>query len=181
MNFLLLGTSAFLSFALFSSPLPEIVLYVYVGILFSLALIIWFLYYRPGKSRRDSTELWLPKSVSRFIDSRAKLTKDNSEAFALGLLTVLSELPFTFVLFLLSGSALLELSEGFEVLSLACFSLLSVLPLIVLRLMIRKGKTVVEIQRFRVKNKIFFKLLTGFCFLVLAGFIVAFKLLGGGL
>lgn len=180
MSFLLLAANTFLSFALFGSPLPKFLLSIYIGILVALALIIWFLYFRPGKLKKDSTELWLPKKISRFIDSRAKITNNNSEAFSLGLLTVLGELPFTFILFLLSGAALLELPEGFEVLALVVFSIFSVLPLIILRLAIRKGKTVVEIQRFRVKNKLFFKLLTGFCFLILAAFIFSFKLLGSG-
>ena len=180
MSFLFLATSTFLSFALFSSPLSKFLLSIYVGVLLALALITWFLYFRPGKSKKESTELWLPKKISRFIDSRAKITNNNSEAFSLGLLTVFGELPFTFILFLLSGASLLELPENFEILALVFFSVLSVLPLIVLRLAIRKGKTVVEIQRFRVKNKFFFKTLIGFCFLILAAFIFSFELLGGG-
>ncbi len=181
MSFLLLASSVFLDFALFGSPLPKFVLCVFVGILVALALIIWFLYFRPGKLKKDSTELWLPKKISRFINSRARITNDNSEAFSLGLLTVLGELPFTFILFLLSGASILELPESLEVLALVVFAVFSVLPLIILRFAIRKGKTVVEVQRFRVRNKFFFKILTGFCFLILAAFIFAFKFFGGSL
>ncbi|MBQ6605850.1 hypothetical protein IJH66_02630 [Candidatus Saccharibacteria bacterium] len=180
MNFLLLATNCFLSYAFFGGELPLLAFSVLIGILAALSLVIFCFYFRRGKTSKESTELWLPKSISRFVDSRAKITNNNSEAFALGLLTVFGELPFTFALFFLSGSMILELNPGFETLALCLFSLISVLPLLVLRLSVRRGKTVVEVQRFRVRNKFFFKLLAGICFLSLAGFVFAFKILQGG-
>ncbi len=181
MNFLLLATNCFLSLALLEGVAENLIYSVSVGILFALALIILFIYFRSGKSARDSTELWLPKPISRFIDSRAKTTNSNSEAFSLGLLTSLGEFPFSFILFFLAGSEIVKLPSGYEILALSFFTIISVLPLIILRFVIRKGKNAVEIQRFRVKNKLFFKFLAGFCFIIFSAFILTFKLLGVGL
>ena len=181
MSFLILATNCFLSLALLEGVEEKLVYSISVGILFSISLIIFFFYFRSGKSAKGSTELWLPKKISRFIDSRAKLTNNNSEAFSLGLLTVFGELPFSFVLFFLAGNEVIKLSSGYEVLALSFFTIISVLPLIILRFVIRKGKNAVEIQRFRVKNKLFFKILAGFSFIILSAFILTFKLLGVGL
>lgn len=181
MTFLLLATACFLSFAFFETPLPTLALSISVGVLVSLSLVVLIFYFRSDKTASKTTELWLLKPISRFINSRAKITNNNSEAFSLGLLTVLGEIPFTLVLYFLAGSSILTLSEGYETLSLAAFSIISVLPLLILRLNIRNGKTVVDIQRWRVKNKTFFKVLASLSFLILAGFIFVFKILGGGL
>ena len=181
MIFLLLATACFLSLAFFGTPLPKLVLSALTGILISISLFILFFYFRTGRTTSSTTELWLPKPISYFINSRAKTTNDNSEAFSLGLLTVLGEIPFTCTLFFLAGSSILTLSEGYEALSLALFSIISVLPLLILRLSIRKGKTVAEIQRWRVKNKNFFKVLICLSLVALAGFLFSFGVLGGGM
>lgn len=183
MIFLLLATSCFINIALINGNAElssnDIFFFsISIGILCSTAIVIWFFYYRSGRSKRDSTELWLPKPISHFISSRASTTNNNSEAFALGLLTALGEIPFTFILFILAGNAILELTESYETIALSLFSIASVLPLLILRWMIRSGKTVVEIQRWRVRNKTFFRIFTGFCFVVLAIFIFTFKILG---
>ena len=54
---------------------------------------------------------------------------------------------------------------------------IAILPLILTRIMIRRGKTVVDIQKWRVKNKTFLRVVSGVCFVVLAMFIIAFKVM----
>ena len=56
-----------------------------VGVFIACAAIMWLLYYRRGKN----TELWLPRSFSRFIARKAKATDDTIEAFSLGTLSAL--------------------------------------------------------------------------------------------
>ena len=86
MNFLLLGTSIFLIASLTNSgTLSDVGHTILFGLLIALGIIAWFFYYK----RKGSTELWLPRRLARFIDSRAKLTNDTSEAFSLGLLVPL--------------------------------------------------------------------------------------------
>jgi hypothetical protein len=51
-------------------------------------------------------------------------------------------------------------------------------PTIFLRLSIRHGRTVVDAQKWRVKNKNFFKTIAGASFLTLALFLLAFRIMG---
>lgn len=167
--------AAFIINAITSSSLSPEVLAILVGILFMLAIIIWFFYYRT----RRSTELWLPKSVSRYISNRAKLTESNTEAFSLGMLSSLAEMPFSIILMIIAGNSIIGLPVELQILSIAFYSFITILPLFILRFSIRRGNTVVDIQKWRVKNKEFLKIMTGIGFMTLALFIIGFRILGG--
>lgn len=177
MNFLLLGTAIFLISVLTpAGKLPEIGYSIVLCVLLMLGIIAWFFYYK----RKGSTELWLPRHLARFIDSRAKATESDSEAFSLGLLVPLAEICFTLPLLVLCADAILNLSTPFQALGLVIFTVFSIIPLLALRFSIRKGHNVAEVQRWRIKNKTFFRIFTGAGFLVLAAFVLAFIILRGG-
>jgi len=176
MNFLLLGTAIFLiSVLAFSGVLPDLAHVIIFGLLIALGVIAWFFYYR----RKGSTELWLPRHLARYIDSRAKATNDLSEAFSLGLLVPLSEILFALPLLTLSADAVLHLGTAYQALGLVVFTVFGSLPLLVLRIFIRKGKNVAEVQRWRLRNKTFFRFFTGAGFIILAAFLFAFVILKG--
>ena len=172
---LMVATSAFIIGTTTSSSLPAEALAIIVGILLMLAIIIWFFYYRT----RRSTELWLPKSVARYISGRAKLTESKTEAFALGMLSSLAEMPFSVILIILAGNSIIGLPVELQVISVLVYTFIAVLPLFILRFSIRRGNTVVDIQRWRIKNKNFLKIMTGALFMTLALFLVGFRILGG--
>ncbi len=152
---------------------PEEMMIV-VGMLVALAIAAWFFYYRTGRS----TELWLPRVVAKFIDKRAKLTNSNTEAFSLGMLTSLAEMPFTLVLMIVAANSILSLSLPYQMLAIVIYTIITIIPPVILRLAIRKGQNVVDVQRWRVKNKMFFRILTGVGFLVLGCFLFSFEVLG---
>lgn len=176
MNFLLLGTALFLIASLAqSSVLHDLGYIIIFGLLVALGITAWFFYYK----RKGSTELWLPRRLARFIDSRAKLTNDISEAYSLGLLVPLSEILFTLPLLVLAGDAILHLDPLFQAIALVIYTIFGSLPLLILRLFIRKGRNVAEVQRWRLKNKNFFRFFTGASFIILAAFLFAFVILKG--
>lgn len=168
-----LAAVAFVFDRYFGKALYAEELMIIVGMLVALAVASWMFYYRRGRS----TELWLPRSVARFIDKRAKLTNSNTEAFSLGLLTSLAEMPFTLILLVVAANSILDLPYLHQLLAVAGYTIIAILPSVILRLAIRKGQTVVDIQRWRVKHKTFFRVLTGVGFLVLAFFIFSFEVL----
>ncbi len=172
--FLILATFAFVLDRYFEKPLYPEELVIVAGMLVALAIAIWMFYYRRGRS----TELWLPRSVARFIDQRAKTTSNNTEAFSLGVLTSLAEMPFTLVLFVVAANSLLELPPLYQILAVAGYTIITILPLVFFRLAIRRGQTVVDIQRWRVKHKNFFRIITGVGFITLACFLFTFEVLG---
>lgn len=146
-------------------------LIIVIGMLVALAIAAWAFYYRRGKS----TELWLPRTVARFIDRRAKETNSNTEAFSLGMLTSLAEMPFTLVLFVVAANSMLSLPGPYQLLAVALYTIIAIIPPILVRVLVRRGQTIVEIQRWRVKHKNFLRLITGLGFVALAFFLFAFE------
>lgn len=158
----------------FEGVMNPAILTIVVGALVALAISVWVFYYRWGKS----TELWLPKSIAKYINKRAKATESNTEAFGLGMLSCFAETPFTLVLIMVVANSILSLPQALQFLALAIYVLLSVTPLVFMRIAIRKGQTVVDIQKWRLKNKNFVRIISGVGFVVLAVFILAFKVIG---
>lgn len=172
--FLAVAATAFVLIHLFGTELYAEEILIVVGMLVALAIAAWAFYYRRGKS----TELWLPRTVARFIDKRAKMTNSNTEAFSLGVLTSLAEMPWTMVLFVVAANSIIALPSAYQLLAVALYTVITIIPPVVLRIAIRKGQTVVDIQRWRVKHKNFMRMITGIGFLVLGFFIFAFEVLG---
>lgn len=171
--FLSLATAGFILDRYFEKALYAEELLIVVGMLVALAVAAWLFYYRIGKS----TELWLPRTVAKFIDKRAKMTNSNTEAFSLGMLTSFAEMPFTLVLLVVAANGILKLPMLYQLLALVLYTLITIIPPAILRLSIRKGQTVVSVQRWRVKHKTFFRLLTGAGFVALGFFVFAFEVL----
>lgn len=172
--FLAVAATAFILSRLFGTELYAEEILIVVGMLIALAIAAWAFYYRRGKS----TELWLPRTVARFIDKRAKATNSNTEAFSLGVLTSLAEMPWTMVLFVVAANSIIVLPAAYQLLAVALYTIIAIIPPVVLRLAIRHGQTVVDIQRWRVRHKNFMRMITGVGFLVLGFFIFAFEVLG---
>ena len=168
-----LAATAYFVFLFFGANLSTICLVVLAVVLVALTLCIWLFYYRTGRS----TELWLPKPVAQYIMKRAKQTDSNIEAFALGLLASFAEAPFFIVLMLITADSLLKLSMPLQIAMLILYTVIALLPLVILRLAVRHGKTVVEIQKWRLNNKNFLKALSGTLFITLAIFLLAFRII----
>lgn len=171
---LAVGASCFVILATNNKSLNLASMFVSLGILVALAICMWGFYYKVGRS----TELWLPKIVAKYIRRRVKRTESKTEAFSLGMLASFAEMPFSLVLVVLAANSILALPKTVQLAMVALYVLVVHLPQNILRLRIRHGQTVVEVQKWRVENKIFFKTMSGVGFLVLAGFILAFKVIG---
>ena len=172
--FLCLNASAFVILSFSGGSLSTEFLSILVGILFAVSLIIFTIYYRTGRS----TELWLPKAVTRFISRRAKETSSRVEAFSLGMMTSLAEIPFSLVLLILASNAFLPLSKTSQLIAVLLYLFITTVPLLFIRVCVRQGKTIADIQRWRLKNKTFLRILGGIGFVVLALFIFAYKICG---
>lgn len=171
--FLGIAAVAFILDRYFEKPLWTEELIIVVAMLVALAIATWGFYYRRGRS----TELWLPRSVARFIDKRAKETNSNTEAFSLGVLTSLAEMPFTLVLTVIAANSILALPTPYQLLAVVLYTVVAIIPPIIVRLAVRRGQTITDIQRWRVKHKNFLKIITGVGFLVLGFFLFGFEVL----
>ena len=173
MILLMLSSACFFVWVIFQGTLPDWLFSVCIAALMILAILAWSFYYRRGRT----TELWLPKPIAHYINRRAKLTESSVEAFSLGLLACFGEFPFTIILIFIAAGGVMEFSLPFRIPVIALYLAVAVLPLIITRLVVRSGATVVDVQRWRVKNKLFLRNLSGVGFLTLAIFLFAFKVL----
>ena len=182
-NFLLLASACFLIATLLPSRFMQ---YVFsVGLFFALlfyALFAICFYYRPSgfnaNRKPNSTELWIPRRFARFLHFRAKATSNVFEAFSLGVTTALAELPFSAPLLSVSALGIMNMKNEFAPLSAIFCAGCSVLPSLIFKFFIRNGKTLIDVQRFRLRHKTFFRLFSGFGFFALAVFLFAFFILG---
>lgn len=171
---LALASTCFLVLVIFSGGLPTASLVILVALLVLMTAAIWFLYYR----KSSGTELWIPRSFAKFINERAKDTDDSVEAFSLGMTMACGEMPFAIILVIAAANSILALPENTQILAILLYVFIATLPMIILQVAVRKGETILAIQKWRIKNKNFIKIFSGFCFLILAAFIIAFKVLG---
>jgi hypothetical protein len=141
-----------------------------VGIFLACAAIMWLLYYRRGKN----TELWLPRSFSRFIARKAKTTDDTIEAFSLGTLSAFAEMPMSIALFFIAANCILTISAHLQVVAILAYLFVVALPMIALKFYVRTGNNVVTVQKWRVKNKMFMRFISSMSFMMLSAFILAF-------
>ncbi len=173
---LLLTSICYALMVLFGGNLTILCLTILICLIFSLAICVWFFYYKTNRS----TELWLPKSIIRYIRKRAANSSSNIEAFSLGVLSVVAELPFILALMLVSADSFLKLPALWQIVMILTYTAISVMPLVVLKLSIRHGKTAAEIQKWRLDNLDFTKLISSILFITLGLFLIAFKLVAGG-
>lgn len=131
------------------------------------ALAVVLLYYRRGKG----TRLWLPRHAAEYITTRAKKTRSSMEAFSLGFLTVVSELPFAMAPLLISALVFTAFPSGFWVRLSGTYALGVVTPLIFVAFYISSGHKVSAVQHWREDSKGFLKWTSALTLLLLTVYV----------
>ena len=170
---LLVSAASLMILLINNHPFGENGLTVAAGALLAMSIVVIFLYYRSGKN----TMLWIPDFIAKYFRKRAGKADTGAEGIALGMTTILAELPFSLILIVIAANSVLNLPQATILLAIAGYSIVVVMPLIIVKVLIRNGKNLADIQRWRVKNKTFLKIFTGICYVALAAFVIAFKLL----
>jgi hypothetical protein len=170
-TFLMVCTFCFLIGNCFNGALTLEWLIICVGIFAASSIVMWFFYYRHSKR---TTELWLPKAFSRFIQKKARTTNDAIEAFSLGMLSSFAEMPLSIALYFVVANCILHLSDSLQVVTAVSYAALTTVPLMVLKIRIKTGRSAVEAQKWRIKNKAFSRLFSGSAFMIMAIFVLAF-------
>jgi hypothetical protein len=174
LTFLALATVTFVIANFFGGPLEPGVLAITVGILVGFAVVMWLFYYRTDVAGA----LWLPRPVANFVNARARTTESNTEAFSLGVLTMFGEAPFVIVLMILAGSSIADFGLAWRPVVVALYTVITIAPLVAIRSAVHNGHSAQLIEKWRLRNRVFLMVTTGLGFLVLAGFILAFRILG---
>lgn len=158
----------FFLLSIFSPASSDFIPYL-CSFLLVLSFLLLFVYYR----EMNSTEIWLPKSFSRHLSFRARSISRRRDAFLLGILVVLYELPFSLILFVTSAFFLQKLSGIFLAIGLILFLFVLIFPVFLAKSSLKSSFTIAKLQKFRAENNIFFRILASFSFLVLALFLLS--------
>lgn len=144
------------------------------GMMIGVGIAVWIFYYR----RELGTVLWVPRSMARFLEARARATRHASEGFSLGSTSVLAELLFTLAPSLAAAYSLLHLPMTLQIAGILGYTLIATLPLVIVYALISSGHKISRIQRWRETNKRFLQFAAGSGLLVLGFFIYAYEVLG---
>ena len=127
------------------------------GFLGGLGLAVWLFYYR----KESGTTLWVPRGMARFLRDHTKATRHPSEAFSLGLSSVLGETLFIFAPLAVAALALLPLDPIWQVAGIALYTFVSLFSLLVVNSLIGSGHSISRIQKWRESNKRFLQFAAG--------------------
>ena len=167
MTVFLLSTSTFIAASLFGDHVPLIVWTVVAGILTGIGICVWLFYYRRGRG----TSLWIPRQMAAFLTSRSKQTRSSSEAFGLGLTSVLIEAFFLMGPIAVSGLALIHLPPEYQLVGVGIYTVVSLTSLLIVGGLIGSGHTLGGIQKWRETNKQFLQFASGSGMLILGFYI----------
>lgn len=167
MTVLIVSFAAFVVSALFGSKVPLFVWSIAAGLLFGVGVAVWLFYYRKG----EGTMLWIPRSLASYLGDRTKATKMSGESFALGLVSVLSELLFIIGPVIITALVLVQLPSQWQLIGLAVYTLISLLSLAIVWALVGSGHSLSRVQKWREENKGFLQFAAGSGLLVL-GFYV---------
>lgn len=167
MTALLLSFTSLVFLSIFQASIPLLAWAVVCGLLLGLGIAVWSFYYR----REQGTTLWLPRSFASYLSDRTKATKHSTEAFSLGLTSVVAEILFVLAPVLVSALVIIQLSPVLQLVAIAVYTFISLLSLLIVAGLIGSGHKLSQIQKWRESNKRFLQFAAGSGLLVL-GFYV---------
>ena len=168
-SFLAVCAGAFLIEHTFQGVIAQEAVFVISGMLLASAIVMWLYSFRRAK---QSTQTRLSKSLTRYITRRARATGDNIEAFSLGMLSSFVELPLTLAIYAVVANCLVSTPQPF--IALGVYLVIIAVPMVALKIRIKTGRNVAEVQRWRIRNKAFVRIISGSGFAILAAFILTY-------
>jgi len=142
-----------------------------------IGISVTIFYYRRG----TGTGLWIPRPMALYLVDRTKKTKHSAEAFTLGAGSILAEIPFLVgplsvaILYIISS----ETNASLQLSSLIAYSIIGLLPLIVITTLVGAGHKISTIQHWREDNKLFLQYCAGSGLIILGAFVLVDQVIGG--
>lgn len=143
------------------------------GLLIGVGLAVWLFYYRQG----PGTSLWISRGFAQFLQDRTKKTTRSAEAFSLGVTSVFAELLFIIAPLAISTLAIIVLPPLWQLAALAFYSVLSILPLLLVWVLLGGGHRISTLQKWRETNKRFLQVIAGSGLLILGVFSYVYEVL----
>lgn len=176
LTILLLSTVTYYLHMAISSIMDEqLAAAIISGLLVGMGIATWALYYR----RQRGTLLWLPRGMAAFLTKRSKATRSSAESFSLGMMSVIAELLFIIAPILAASLSILTLrSAELQLLGIATYGIIALLPLGAITILVGGGHSIAQIQQWRERHKHFLQFAAGGCLLILAAFVFIDRVAG---
>lgn len=159
-----------------SNSSEQLVATVLGYLMIALSIAIFLFYYRP---RSIGTKLWIPRGMASYLSERATAARSTAEAFSLGMTSIVAEIMLVLAPTLAASLAIVTLPDAnWQIIGILLYSLLSILPLVVVSVLVGNGYSTAKIQKWREKNKRFLQFMASGGLLILACFILADRAAG---
>ena len=168
MILLSLSTISLVLVHIFGAEVPLLVWAMGCGLALGTGIAIWLFYYR---RKRPGTELWIPRSFADHLLRRSKATHHSTEAFSLGMTSIVAEFLFFVPSALLAALALLQLPGAWQLAGIGLYTGVSLLGLLIVWALVGSGRSIASIQKWREDNKRFLQFAGGSALMVLAFFV----------
>jgi len=149
-----------------------------VSIVIGVGIVILLFYYRRGKKNGTRLQL-LPRNAAEYLYERTRVTKQSFEAFILGIASIVFELVYIFAPIVIAANLILNLASAQQILAIFIYTIISIVPLVILRINNRRGGKISAFQKWREKNKKFLQIAAGVLSIVLGIYLFVYKVLGG--
>lgn len=166
MTLLLLSLLATILVDIYRGDTPDIIWAMACGLTFGVAIAVWLFYYK----RQKGTSLWIPRPFADYLNARAKATKDSTESFGLGMMSVLGELMFIMAPLAISALVLVTLPPVWQLAGLGIYALFSLFSLIIVWVLVGSGHKLSQIQKWRENNKYFLQFAAGSGLIILGAY-----------
>ena len=157
----------------------EILYWVLAGILALLGVFIFFFYYRRSK---NTTELFISRKFARSILEKTRKAKKPSDIFVLGMAAGIPEIIFVLPVYAVLILEIINFPSAnvlYHPLLFFTFILLSMTSTLAIRGQFYRGhKNLADIERARVKNKLYYRIMLSVSYILLAAFIISFRIFG---
>lgn len=149
--------------------------WVMVGILIALSLMSLFCYFRPG----PGTKLFISRQCAKNLGTHARLAKSRSDAFLLGAFSSVCELLFTLPLYVITSIEIMEMAVEFSPSHLLTllYIIVPIIPLFIIRWRFHLGHNLADIQKSRVKDKNFTRIILCFSYLSITILFIYFRII----
>lgn len=168
MTLLLLAFVSLIFLHVFGIQVPLVAWSVVCGLVFGIGIAVWLFYYRKGK---PGTELWIPRGFAKHLTERSKATHHGSEAFSLGLTSVVAELLFIIPCLTIAALVIINLPSGWQLVGLGIYTVISLAGLLLVWSLVGSGRSLSSIQKWREGNKRFLQFSAGSALVVLGFFV----------
>lgn len=163
---------------LLDNPLLDINIFYWViaGILALLSIFLFCFYYRRGKG----TQLFIGRKIAASVTKKAREAKKPSDIFVLGMTAGIFELIFVLPIYVVVILEIINFESDnilYQPLLYFVFVIFSMSSTFAVRgQFYRKHKNLAELHRTQVKSRTFYRIMLSASFLLLAAFIVTFRI-----